>query len=393
MFAEPLHVGRPNLGARESLYRLIDEMLDQRWLTNNGPLVRQFEERLAGLLGVRNVVAVVNATVGLEIAMRALDLHGEVIVPSFTFIATAHILQWLNLTPVFSDIDPQTHNLDPRRVEALINPRTTAILGVHLWGRPCEVEALQAIADRNGLKLIFDAAHAFGCSRQGKSIGGFGACEVFSFHATKFFNTFEGGAITTDDDGLADRLRLMRNFGFTGYDRVASIGVNGKMNEVCAAMGLTNLDSLDQFIQTNRENYFAYQTVLAGLPGVSLIDYDPLERNNYQYIVLEIDEQAAGLKRDAILQILHAEKILARRYFYPGCHRMEPYRTLVPNAGADLPITESLSERVLSLPNGTSLGPEEVDQIGRLLGWLIEYSGPINDRLTALGEGATYAGR
>ena len=231
----------------------------------------------------------------LEISIRALGLSGEVIVPSFTFIATAHALQWQEITPVFCDVDPETHNLDPAKVEALITPRTTGIIGVHVWGRPCAVESLQEIAHRHGLKLMFDAAHAFGCSHNGQMIGNFGQAEVFSFHATKFFNTFEGGAVVTNDDDLAAKMRLMKNFGFTGYDQVIYVGTNGKMSEVSAAMGLTGLEDLDEFINTNHRNYKTYQNGLQNVPGIQLISYDEAERNNFQYIIVEVDEAVAGL--------------------------------------------------------------------------------------------------
>ncbi len=244
-------------------------MLDRNWLTNNGPYVQQFETRIAEFLGVRHCIAMCNGTVALEIAIRALGLSGEVIVPSFTFVATAHALQWQEITPVFCDIDPATHHLDPAQVEKMITPRTTGIIGVHTWGRPCDMDALEAIARRRKLQLLFDAAHAFGCSYKGKLVGGFGRCEVLSFHATKFFNTFEGGAVLTDDDALAEKMRLMRNFGFSGYDNVIYIGTNGKMTEVCAAMGLTSLESVEQFMETNRRNHHAYTPRVEGIPGIA----------------------------------------------------------------------------------------------------------------------------
>src|SRR6185369_4193577 len=208
-FAEPLHVGRPNIGDRGRLLSLINDMLDRRWLTNQGPLVQEFERRVAEHVGVEHCVAMCNGTVALEIAIRALGLTGEVILPSFTFIATAHALQWQEITPVFCDIDPHTHRLDPNRVESMITPRTSGIIGVHVWGRPCDVDALTEIAERRKLTLLFDAAHAFSSSRNGTMVGGFGAAEVFSFHATKFLNTGEGGAVVTNDDDLAQRMRLM----------------------------------------------------------------------------------------------------------------------------------------------------------------------------------------
>jgi dTDP-4-amino-4,6-dideoxygalactose transaminase len=223
-FAQKLHVGRPNVGDRDAFMRRVERILDARWFTNYGDCVQELEERLARYLGVRHCVTVCNATVGLEIVARALGFEGEVIVPSLTFVATAHALQWQQIRPVFCDIDPRTHCIDPDQVERLVTPRTTGIVGVHLWGRSCDVDGLQAVADRHGLGLMFDAAHAFGCTYKGRMIGGFGRAEVFSFHATKFFNTFEGGAITTDDDDLAARLRLMTNFGFAATTTSSTSG-------------------------------------------------------------------------------------------------------------------------------------------------------------------------
>ena len=219
-FNERLHVGRPNIGDRKRLMEQINDILDRRWLTNAGVYVREFERRVAEMVGVAHCIAMCNGTVALEIAIRALGLEGEVIVPSFTFIATAHALQWQGITPVFCDIDPQTHNIDPARVEQLITHRTTGIIGVHVWGRSCNVEELTSIANKYHLRVLYDAAHAFACSRHGKMIGSFGNAEVFSFHATKFVNTFEGGAVVTNDSDLAARIQLMRNFGFAGYDDV-----------------------------------------------------------------------------------------------------------------------------------------------------------------------------
>jgi dTDP-4-amino-4,6-dideoxygalactose transaminase len=380
-FDGPVHVGRPNLGDRESFLEMVNTILDDRRLTNRGPFVRRFEQELSERIGARHCIAVCNATVGLELLIRALGLTGEVLVPSFTFVATAHALQWQGVTPVFCDIDPATHNLDPGRLEKAITPRTTGILGVHLWGRPCAVDALQKIADARGLKLLFDAAHALGCSHGGRMIGNFGRAEVFSFHATKFFNTFEGGAIVTNDDGLAARIRLMANFGFSGYDEVTSIGVNGKMNEISAAMGLVNLQSMDAFIRVNRENYFRYAKQLAALPGLSLIPVDDGEKRNFQYIVVEVDASATGLNRDDLVRVLHAENVLARRYFWPGCHRMEPYRTLYPDAGLRLPETERIAERVLVLPCGSTLSGRDIEVICGILAEAVANAEEVRRRL------------
>lgn len=383
-FEEKLHVGRPNVGDRERLLERINALLDSRWLTNGGPYIQEFERQVADFLGVKHCIAICNATVGLEVAIRAIGFTGEVIVPSFTFVATAHALQWQEITPVFCDIDPATHNIDPDRVEEMITPRTTGIIGVHVWGRPCAIEALSEIAARRNLKLMFDAAHAFGNSYKGQMIGNFGQVEVFSFHATKFFNTFEGGAVVTNNTDLATKIRLMTNFGFAGYDRVIYIGINGKMPEVSAAMGLTGLESLDDFVAVNRRNYGSYQAGLQGIPGIHLISYDAAERNNYQYVIVEVDEAAAGLSRDDLVRILHAENVLARRYFYPGCHEMEPYRSYFPHAGLLLPETERLTQCVMSLPTGTAVGPVEIDGVCALIRLAIENSRALVPRLAAL---------
>lgn len=389
-FPEALHVGRPNIGNRETLISYINDILDRRWLTNHGKYVQEFEQRVCDLVGVRHCIAMCNATVALEIAIRASHLTGEVIVPSMTFIATAHALQWQEITPVFCDIDPCTYSLDPQQVERMITPRTTGIIGVHLWGRACAVEELQAVADRHNLTLLFDAAHAFGCSYRGQMIGNFGAAEIFSFHATKFLNAAEGGAVVTNDDALAQRVRLMQNFGFEDIDKVIYIGTNGKMNELSAAMGVTSLNSLQDFIAVNYENYKDYQCALADIPGVTLIPYDEREQCNYQYIILEFDERITGLTREEMRDILWAENVLARRYFHPGCHRMEPYRSYFPHAGLLLPVTEAVSQRVMSLPTGTAVTTADIERICMIVRHCAMHGREISDRLKER-EGAAVA--
>jgi dTDP-4-amino-4,6-dideoxygalactose transaminase len=222
---------------------------------------------------------------------------------------------------------------------------------------------LTDIARRRNLKLLFDSSHAFGCTYKGRHAGGYGNAEVFSFHATKYLNTIEGGAITTNDSDLAKKIRLMKNFGFTNYDQTDYIGINGKMNEFSAAMGLTNMESMDEFVQTNIRNYRCYEHELKDIPGVSLTQYDQKEKSNYQYIVLEIDRDKSGASRDQLLKTLHANNILARRYFYPGCHRMQPYRAFFPHAGLLLPETEILCRKVLCLPTGTSVCENDIHRI------------------------------
>jgi dTDP-4-amino-4,6-dideoxygalactose transaminase len=358
-----LHVGRPNIGSKEDFLKRVEGILDRRWLSNDGPMVREFEARVAELLGVRHVVAVCNATVGIELASRAIGLSGEVILPSYTFIATAHALQWQGIKPVFADMDPTTHNIDASKIEALITPETSGIVGVHVWGRACHTEAIESIASKHGLKVMYDASHGFACSAGGRMLGNFGACEVFSFHATKFINCLEGGAVTTNDDALAEKMRLMRNFGFKGFDNVVYLGVNGKMNEVCAAMGLTNLEAIGDIVETNRRNYLTYCEELRSVAGVSVIQYDPAERSNYQYMVIEVDPEVCPRNRDEIIDALHAENIIARKYFWPGCHRMEPYRTTQPDVWQRLPETERVAARVIVLPTGQAVDKPTVERI------------------------------
>jgi len=366
-FEKPLYVGAPNIGDRAKFHQYVDEIFDRRWLTNRGQCVQEFEARLCEYLGVKHCITMCNATIALEIAAKALDLKGEVIVPSLTFIATAHALQLQGIKPVFADIDRCSYNLDPAAVERMITPETTGIVGVHVYSRPCDIAGLQAVADKHGLKLMVDAAHAFGCSYKGQMIGNFGECEVFSFHGTKFFNTFEGGAIATNDDELAEKIRLMQNFGFKGFDNVIYIGTNGKMNEVCAAMGLVNLDSLDDFLAVYRRNYEAYKEGLAEIKGVKLIEFNTDDESNRQYIVVEVGDDYP-LSRDELVEKLQAANVIARKYFWPGCHRMEPYKSLQPNAGKRLPVTEEVASRIVVLPTGTAVNEEMIKKICGLLG-------------------------
>lgn len=383
LFDDLLHVGRPNIGDRARFLDRVEEMLDRRWFSNDGPLVREFERKVAEYVGVRHCVAMCNATVALEIATRALGVRGEVILPAYTFVATAHAMQWQGITPVFADMDPATHNIDPASIERLITPRTGAIVGVHVWGRGCDTEAIEAIGRSHGIPVMYDAAHAFGCSTAGRMIGGFGACEVFSFHATKFLNSFEGGAVVTDDDTLAERMRMMRNFGFAGLDRVMALGVNGKMTEVCAAMGLTSLEAIDTLIARNEENFSWYRRALADLPGLRLIQYDQRERNNYQYVVVEVDPEVAPLDRDEIVAVLHADRVLARKYFWPGVHRGEPYRTMLAGAEPLLPATTQVAASVLILPTGQTINAVVIERIVQLIRTAFAHASEVRERLRA----------
>lgn len=360
-YAVPIPVGRPNVGDRDAFVASVDRMFESGWLSNNGPMVEEFESRIADLLGVRHCVAVCNGTVALEIMIKAVGLTGEVIVPSYTFVATAHALSWLGLKPVFAEIDTETHNLDPEAIAGLITPDTSGILATHLWGRPCQIDELQSLADQHGLSLMFDAAHAFLCSRGGRMIGGFGRAEVFSFHATKFFNSFEGGAITTNDDELAERMRLMRNFGFASLDNSVEIGTNGKMTEICAGMGLVNLRNVDEVVSVNRANYHAYREAFAEIDGISIIE-SAAEPFNYQYIVAEVDESFA-CSRDTIVAALQAENIMVRKYFWPGCHRMKAYQHDTLPSPQIMPNTELVADRVIVMPTGIGLPSGTIDVV------------------------------
>lgn len=362
-FNAPVHVGAPNIGNRQRLIERIDDALDRRWLTNEGVYARELERRLAEFMQVEHCVVVSSGMMALELMIRAAGLKGEVIVPSFTFVGTPHALLWTGITPVFCDVDPETHALDPKCVEGLITPRTTGILAVHLWGRPCDVGALSAIARKNDLKLLFDAAHAIGCTHEGKGIGSLGIASAFSFHATKCLNSLEGGAVTTQDADLAHAIRLMRNFGFADIDRVDCVGVNGKLNEFAAAMGLTSLEAFGDFVAVDRRNYEHYRSELAGVPGLRVIEYDERSTPNYHFVVLEVDDGDFGISRDDLRDVLWAENVLARRYFVPPCHKMKPYAELYPAASARLAQTERLSERVLSVPSGTATAPDVVEMI------------------------------
>lgn len=362
-FAAPLHVGRPNVGDREAVLQAIGEAIDERWLSNNGAKLIAFERRLSEQLGGLHCVATCNATLGLQIVLRALGVAGEVVMPALTFVASAHAVEWERLTPVFADVEAETLCMGPAEAATRIGPETGALLGVHLWGRSADPEGLERLARERGLPLVYDAAHAFGCWRGERPLASFGDAAVLSFHATKVANSFEGGAVVTADAELAERVATMRNFGFVDEDEIVGLGTNAKMSEAAAAMGLASLDALPGFLAANRRNYRAYAEALAGIPGVRLLPFEP-EQANCHHIAIAVDADAAGLDREALRRVLVAEKVLARRYFYPGCHRVPPYseRPL-----PELPVTDAALERCLSLPTGTAVAAEDVAAIGRIV--------------------------
>jgi dTDP-4-amino-4,6-dideoxygalactose transaminase len=382
LFSEKLYVGRPNLCSRAKLHDALDRIFDNRWLTNDGPFLRQFEERLQDYLGVRHVVAVCNATIGLQMVYRALRpadaRRNRALMPSFTFIATAHAWEWEHGEPVFCEVDAARHLLAPAEVAAKLDDQTALIVGVHTWGQPCRIAELEALAQAKGVPLVFDSAHAFSNSWQGRRIGGFGQAEVFSFHATKFFNTFEGGALTTNDDALAGELRHMRNFGFSGYDHVSSLGTNGKMQEISAAMGLCLLEELDGVLAANRRNYQAYRQALGAIPGLSVLDIENPDKANCQYVVAQLAPGLPADLRDRLVEALWAENILARRYFHPGCHHSQPYATRSPVPV--LPVTDELCRRVLVFPTGTAVQPEQIEAIAEFVRFFLANDKDIQSR-------------
>lgn len=363
-FEQPLYVGRPfaSRSLQEQYFHYMDSAFGVNWFTNDGPLVQKLEEEIAELHGVAHCVCVCNATVAMILLLKALDLHGEIIIPSFTFVATAHACLWQNLDVRFCDIEENTLMMDPQHARSLINENTCAILGVHLFGNLCHVAELDAIAQAHTKHLLFDAAHSFACTLASTPVGAFGHAEVFSFHATKFFSTFEGGAILTNDTLLDNRLRLMRNFGFSTFDTVDCLGINGKMPEACAAMGLASMQELDERRKKLELTYRLYREACDQTDGTRLLPVGEQGTSNYHSVVVLVDE-SFGVSRDALCQVLWKENVIARRYFYPGCHRMEPYRTRFPDLGKELPVTERVCDRVLSLPTNLDNPERDVQTI------------------------------
>lgn len=357
-FSSPLHVNRPSLGSKTELLEKFSKVLDSNFFTNDGPCVQELEARLAEKLKVNHCIAMANGTMAMYCVIKALKLKGEVIMPSFSFVSTAHLLKSIGVKTVFCDIDAKSFNLDPGACERLITNKTSAIIPTHLFGRNCNIEAFEELSQRFDVNIVYDAAHAFNCNQSGKPIASFGKAEIFSFHATKAFHTMEGGAVTTNDSKLAGELRILKNFGFTNYDQVEQIGFNAKMNEVSAATGLINLDHFDEIVSKNRTIYLHYQKRLSQLPGIRLIDYD--EGANYHYVVALINQNLLGISRDRLMDCLHAENILARRYFYPGIHKMKPYTQRIP---VHLPNTESISKDIIQLPAGANISLSEVSAI------------------------------
>jgi len=371
LFPRPRQVGAPFIPSREPLHASLDEILNARRLTNNGPVVRKLEHLLAERHGVSEAVALCNASMGLQLLLRATGVKGEVIMPSFTYIATAHAATWEGLNVRFVDIVPESHCLDPAGVGAAINEESGAIIGVNLWGQVCAVDALAELANSAGIPLLLDSAQALGCRVRHQAShepAGCGAlASVISLHATKIISGLEGGAILTNNEELADALRRMRNHGMDERGQVVALGTNAKLNEFAAAFALQGLACLDQLIESNKSVRRQYQETLAGLSGVRFHEPPQSQARNYHYAVLLVDDQQCPLSRDELRRTLWAENVQTKRYFHPGCHRSLPYASQPGIEGLHLPVTEAVGAQVLVLPGGSAVTLEDVERIsGRI---------------------------
>ena len=339
----------------------IRPLWDSRWLTNRGEKVRQLESELNAYLGVSHSALTVNGHMALETLLQAFELTGEVITTPFTFASTTHAIVRSGLTPVFADIKPDDYTIDPASIEALITPQTSAIVPVHIYGTLCDVDAIQDIADRHGLKVIYDAAHAFGVERDGVGAAAFGDASMFSFHATKVFNTIEGGLAVVRDQEMLNRVKHLQNFGITGRDQVGYVGGNAKMNEFSAAMGLCNLRTLKDDIRRRAEVESVYRERFSGIPGLRLLD--PVEgiASNYAYFPITIDPAQFGATRDDLHDFLAIQGIFTRKYFHPLVTDFDVYRERFDSAG--VPVAERAAQQVLTLPMYADLSAEDVDRI------------------------------
>lgn len=363
---KPLYVTRPYLPPVEELTPYLKQIWDGRILTNSGPLHQQLERELCGFLGVRQISLFNNGMTALVCALRALDLRGEIITTPFSFVATANAINWVGATPVFADIDPKTLNLDPERIESLITKHTTAILPVHCFGTPCAVERIEEIARRRGLRVVYDAAHAFGVNCHCGSVLNHGDLSVLSFHATKVFNTFEGGAIISNDEATKRRIDQLRNFGFTDETSVPVPGLNGKLNELQAAVGLAQLPHFESLLAARHEVDRFYRTALRELPGIDCLPEASSARHNYSYFPILIGP-AHPLNRDEVHRKLIERGIHCRRYFYPLISSFDAFRSLPSARPENLPNASAIADRILCLPIYPELGLEAAARVAEAL--------------------------
>lgn len=363
MDKRPITVTSPLLPDLAALHEKLQEIWDSRWITNMGYFHHQLETELAQYLKVPYISLFTNGTLPLLTAMQALDVKGEVITTPYSFVATTHSIWWCGSTPVFVDVDPVTGNIDPDLIESAITPRTTAIMPVHVYGTPCDTQRIQDIADRHGLKVIYDAAHAFGVEVNGKSILEAGDMSTLSFHATKVFNTIEGGAIIIKDEATKRRVDDLKNFGFHDEVTVVGPGINSKMDEVRAAFGLLNLHQVDAAIEARHQVTTIYRQALADVPGLSFFEDHVGVRHNYSYFPIFIDAAQYGMTRDELYAKMAERGIMGRRYFYPLISEFSPYRNL-PSASKDhLPNAHRIADSVICLPLHHELSTADIDLI------------------------------
>ncbi|MDI3363019.1 DegT/DnrJ/EryC1/StrS family aminotransferase [Lelliottia sp. V106_10] len=357
-----VYVTSPLLPPLEEFIPYLEQIWENKFLTNGGQFHQQLEKALAEYLGVEHLCLFSNGTLALLTALQALRITGEVITTPYSFVATSHSLLWNGLTPVFADIDPVTCNIDPAKIEQLITPATSAILPVHCYGIPCDVDGIQKIADAWGLKVIYDAAHAFGVKKDGQSVLNCGDLSILSFHATKVFNTFEGGAIICPDARMKQRIDYLKNFGFAGETTVVAPGINAKMNEVQAAFGLVQLQHIDGALAARRAIYERYCELLSDIDGIeSFSAPDNVEWNHAYYPVLV--NESYPLSRDQLYDVLKEENIYSRRYFYPLISSFSMYRHLPSASPQNLPVAEGISQKILCLPIFPDLSESDQDRV------------------------------
>ena len=362
MADKPIYVTQPHLPPLEEFLPYLRRIWETKWLTNGGPFHQQLEKELCNFLGVKHLALVANGTIALVTALQALRITGEVITTPYSFVATAHSLLWNGIKPVFVDIDPNTLNLDPRRIEAAITPHTTAIMPVHCYGHPCDVESIQKIADTYGLKVIYDAAHAFGVQYHGGSLLNHGDLSVLSFHATKVYTTFEGGAIICPDAKTYQRIYYLKNFGIADDVTVVAPGINGKMSEFNAALGLLQLKYIDALFARGKEIDAIYRTKLTGVKGIRCLQGAGEDVANYCYFPILVQPEYP-LSRDELFQKMWKERIFVRRYFYPLISDFPMYRGLPSAARSNLPVASKAANEVICLPIYPALSNEQVDRV------------------------------
>ena len=367
MDKKQITVTSPLLPKLEDFIPMLQDIWDRKWLTNNGFYHRELEKALADYLGVKYISLFTNGTLPLLTALQALRITGEVITTPYSFVATTHAIWWNGCKPVFVDIDPANCGMDPDKIEAAITPRTTAIMPVHCYGKPCDIERIQAIAERYGLKVIYDAAHAFGVEVNGKSILEAGDLSTLSFHATKVYNTVEGGAMVMHDAETKKRIDYLKNFGFAGETTVIGPGINSKMDEVRAAYGLLNLKQVDEAIEKRHQVAIRYREALRDVKGIRFFDDMPGVRHNYSYFPVFVDAEEYGMTRDELYFKMKEQGVYGRRYFYPLISTFSTYRGLPSAADDNLPVATRIANEVICLPMHHGLSREDLDRILELI--------------------------